>query len=169
MADMNPEFITRVVGLVQKTNERVVLADPQTGKAVVVMDFDSYERLISAAPAAPAQVPVPAPQIKAEVPIERPSTRIPTPPTVEKTAMVGEIPVKTRVHVAVKDRAARPSLRQDLTQEAGRDIMNRDTGAWKTAQPRASEALRPVPVSQPAGLSVSAIEEEERFYLEPIE
>ena len=44
---MNPEFITRVVGLVQKTNDRVVLADPSSGKAVVVMDLDSYERLMS--------------------------------------------------------------------------------------------------------------------------
>lgn len=166
---MNPEFITRVVGLVQKTNERVVLADPQTGKAVVVMDFDSYERLLNVAPALAAAPTAPAPQIKAETPVERPVTRLPNPPAAEKTAMIGEIPVKTRVHVAVKEQTRRPAPRQDLTQDAVGDNMNRDTGTWKTAQPRLSEALRPVPVSQSAGLSASVIEEEERFYLEPIE
>ena len=42
---MNPEIINRVINLIDKNNERVVLVDPETGQAVVVMDFDAYERM----------------------------------------------------------------------------------------------------------------------------
>jgi hypothetical protein len=44
---MTPELIARIVGLVRRQGERVVLADSVTGKAVVIMDLEQYEALTS--------------------------------------------------------------------------------------------------------------------------
>ncbi|MBU0624872.1 hypothetical protein KKF05_00855 [Patescibacteria group bacterium] len=43
---MNAGLINRLINLVRKTGHRVVFGDPETGQAVVVMDLAEYERLI---------------------------------------------------------------------------------------------------------------------------
>ena len=58
----------------------------------------------------------------------------------------------------------------DLTQEELIDKINRDIGAWKTAQERRrTDELKSAAQFAPRFETVSALEDEERFYLEPIE
>lgn len=58
---MNPELITRLVKLIEKTGDRVILPDVESGKAVVVMGLDAYEQLTGAASADPTSVAVSEP------------------------------------------------------------------------------------------------------------
>ena len=163
---MNLEFISRVVGLVQKTGDRVVLADPQSGKAVVVLDLESYERLcampnvVSAPAPAPVAVPVPTPS-------EAPKT---APSFVQKVAQTSQkIESKAQPKMTVQQPPEKATL-ADLTQEELLDKINRDIGVWKTAQERRHvDELTSVTRSLPRFEAQSALEEEERFYLEPIE
>jgi hypothetical protein len=138
---MNPEFISRIVGLVQKTGDRVILADQQTGKAVVVLDLESYERLCAPSPAQVA-TPAPRPEIKVQ--------------ETEKVAEISQNSDAKRKAVFAPSASKETGAMADLTQEELMAKINRDIGAWKTAQDR----KRP---------SRNAFEEEERFYLEPIE
>ena len=163
---MNLDFISRVVGLVQKTGDRVVLADPQSGKAVVVLDLESYERLCAVpnVVSAPAQAPVAAP---VTLPPEAPKI---APTFVQKVAQSSQ---KTEPKTQPKMTIGQPSEKAamaDLTQEELLDKINRDIGLWKTAQERRhSDELTSVTRSLPRFEAQSALEEEERFYLEPIE
>ena len=167
---MQPELITRLVGLVQKTGERVILADPETGKAVVVMDLAEYERLCVAPPPAPAvaspvPLPVPAPHVQVHVP---------APKTVEeisqKMAQPSDNPFKKRGRQLGVEGGVTPATSRDLTQEELLDKINRDIGAWKTAQERKrTDELKAVVQNTPRLETVNAMEDEERFYLEPIE
>ena len=161
---MNPEFITRVVSLVQKTNDRVVLADPQTGKAVVLLDLDSYEKMCdSAAVAKPAEKPV-GRQTDTE------KIRLPTPRIMEKSAQISEIPIRTRTHVALDEQIRVPVRQPDLTPRPPPDIMNRDIGTRKTAtDSRKTEEFRPAVQRVPQPEPANVFEAEERFYLEPLE
>ncbi len=161
---MNPELIARLVSLVERTGDRVVLADPQSGKAVVVMDLSSYEKLcVGVKPAElsskpPAQDET-APAPKSEEP---------------KAQKVAEIKEKTAIEIRPADkpatRAANPGS-SDLTQEELLDKINREIAAWKNGQEQKrtdelkAAAKTAVPFSGVAGV----FEEEERFYLEPIE
>lgn len=159
---MQPELVVRLVGLVQKTGERLVLADPTTGKAVVVMDLEQYERLCAVAPdQAAVQIsdpnPFQAPKIEVEIP--------------QKIAKQSDNPFKKRgrqLGVEIPLESERP---RDLTQEELLDKINRDIGDWKTAQERRrTDELKSVAhgIADRSAV-VSALEDEERFYLEPIE
>ena len=58
----------------------------------------------------------------------------------------------------------------DLTQEDLLDKINRDIGAWKNAKDRRhSDELRSVAQKNPYLGEADALEDEEKFYLEPIE
>ncbi|OGL72480.1 hypothetical protein A3C96_01075 [Candidatus Uhrbacteria bacterium RIFCSPHIGHO2_02_FULL_60_10] len=168
---MNPEFITRVVGLVQKTNDRVVLADPSSGKAVVVMDLDSYERLMG------VDAETVAAQEMANTAVVQPAREpapLPRPRQTEKFASMSEFPVKTKVHVAVRDIAPKTSGSTDLTTKSDPAIMNRDNGARNAAterveRPVASAESRPAAPRYAQPEPSNVFEEEERFYLEPLE
>jgi hypothetical protein len=166
---MNPEFITRVVGLVQKNGDRVILADPQTGKAVVVLDLESYERLCDTSAVAAATPPV------APVKTQENTLKI-----AQKTAEPSKNTTSKRQPVFLAPEASEKASMRDLTQEELLDKINRDIGVWKTAQERkhAEElvsAAQTLPrfsaIGGPAagGETQNALEEEERFYLEPIE
>lgn len=53
---INPEFLKRVMTIAMKNGDRVVVTDPATDKAVVVMDFESYEKFtVASVPPSPAQ------------------------------------------------------------------------------------------------------------------
>ncbi|MEY4722956.1 MAG: hypothetical protein RLZZ324_469 [Candidatus Parcubacteria bacterium] len=70
---MTPELINRVVALVQKQGDRIVLADSATGKAVVLMDLGHYEQLVAGAEAGLASdapvMPAAAPALPQPVPV----------------------------------------------------------------------------------------------------
>lgn len=152
---MNAELLARVIGLIQKNGDRVVVADPDTGRAVVVMDLESYERLCGAAP-----VSTPAVTETAKTVVEK----------VEKTAEFSEVSTKKRKVSAKVEEAPSAPIMGDLTQEGLIDKINRDIGAWKTAQERKRTVeLQSAAHSAPRFETASVLEEEERFYLEPIE
>lgn len=197
---MNPELITRVVNLIQKNGDKVVLADPTTGKAVVVMDLEAYEKLCAvptanpvqvAAPAAapiapvavapsPASAPLPAPARVApaaasaaaasaapkapELTPRMPSIQVP------KLTEFSEVPPRKKAVKVSPETMGMTHVMADLTQEELIDKINRDIGAWKTAQDRRrTDELQSAAKVAPQLEAVSALEEEERFFLEPIE
>lgn len=156
---MQPEFISRVVGLVQKNGDRVILADPQTGKAVVVLDLESYERLCDASPAV-GETP-------ATLPFQTPKMSLPNATKIAEQSK--KIDAQRKPIFTVPEASGRGTL-ADLTQEELLDKINRDIGVWKTAQERKrSDELVSAAQTLPRFEAPSALEEEERFYLEPIE
>ncbi|MFA6604299.1 MAG: hypothetical protein WCT10_05730 [Patescibacteria group bacterium] len=188
---MNTELITRLIGLIEKTGDKVVLADPMTGKAVVVMDLDAYERLNTAvatpAPAAKTARIAAAPPDTYKEEAELRSERDPewsryaekesAPPVRPQPARAdrfkpAEVPRSPRQLKAVQAEKAAPAtpLASDLTQDELLDKINREIGAWKNAQ----EKKRTVELQSAAQTianfqTTGSYEEEERFYLEPIE
>lgn len=179
---MNPELITRLVKLIEKTGDRVILPDPTSGKAVVVLDLDAYERLCTA----PA-VAEPATATDAAAPPVDPSPSAPSSREVE-TGVPAFAP-RMRVETAVPEPPQRPAVEkkevdppnipenkaktkglEDLTQEELLDKINRDIDAWKTAQDtKRAEELRSAAQDLGPFAATSQLEEEERFFLEPIE
>ncbi len=154
---MQPELIARVINLIQKNGDKVVLADPQSGKAVVVMDLEAYEKLCvqpasAAAPRALEMAPKMAPR------------------EVEKKAEQSQNTGKKKGIRLTAETMGPTHILADLTQEQLIDKINRDIGAWKTAQDRRRiDELKSAAQLAPQFEAVGAIEDEERFYLEPIE
>jgi len=160
---MNPELITRLISLVEKTGDRVVLADPETGKAVVVMDLSSYERLCTGGVKAEYRV---APAAVKEPELETKNSPAKSPKMAENkvnSAKVGKA-ADTAPETPVSGSLT------DLTQAELLDKINREIAAWKTAQEskRAEELKAAAMTVSPFG-AAGVFEEEERFYLEPIE
>ena len=46
---MDTQLVFRLIELVRKTGDRLILADPSSDNAVVVMDLAAYERLLNQA------------------------------------------------------------------------------------------------------------------------
>lgn len=152
---MNAELLARVIGLIQKNGDRIVVADPDTGRAVVVMDLESYERLCGGAPATVSAAPT-----TSKIAVEK----------VEKPAEISENLPKARKGAKKAEEATPSPIMEDLTQEGLLDKINRDIGAWKTAQERKRTVeLQSAAQTFPRFEATSVLEEEERFYLEPIE
>jgi hypothetical protein len=158
---MQPELFSRVINLIQKNGDKVVLADPQSGRAVVVMDLESYEKLCG------SKSPEEAPKE-----VSRP-TEISTGFAPQKGGKNAEQSQKVAKKTGVRltpDTMGGTHVMTDLTQEELIDKINRDIGAWKTAQERRrSDELKSAAHSAPQHETVNALEDEERFYLEPIE
>ena len=184
---MNPEIINRVINLIDKDNERIVLVDPDTGKAVVVMDFDAYERMKGGIkqPAVSMSQKIETPTIepvepKIEMVLETEPQPEPIKPIISPTEAKTPEPVKVEEKVedikspyppvsSKNDSLSVPAF-SDLTQSELLDKINRDIATWKTVQERkregelvaaAQEIIRPA--------TNDTFEEEERFYLEPVE
>ncbi|MEY4744971.1 MAG: hypothetical protein RL272_916 [Candidatus Parcubacteria bacterium] len=154
---MQPELIARVINLIQKNGDKVVLADPQSGKAVVVMDLEAYEKLC--VQPAPATVPK-AIEMTPKIAF----------PDIEKKAEVSQNSGKKKGIRLSPETMGPTHILADLTQEELIDKINRDIGAWKTAQDRRrADELKSAAQIAPQYEAASAIEDEERFYLEPIE
>jgi hypothetical protein len=196
---MTPELITRVVGLVKTQGDRVVLADSATGKAVVIISLDEYERMslgqvqepqhaepaprpaFSYTPAAPvvaAEAPAPKPTPvkpvigpRVEAAVHAPEITPKTPaPEPQKTAIPSDNPFKKKAAQLGVPVRQEHNTAPDLTQAQLLDKINREIGDWKTAQERKrAEELTSAAHSAPRIEPDSLVEEEERFYLEPIE
>lgn len=162
---MQPELIARVINLIQKNGDKVVLADPQSGKAVVVMDLEAYEKLCVQ----------PAPAAVGALPADRQAKAIEMAPKMatlegEKKAEQSQNSGKKKGIRLTAETMGPTHILADLTQEQLIDKINRDIGAWKTAQDRRrTDELKSAAQLAPQFEAVSAIEDEERFYLEPIE
>ena len=179
---MQSEFLQKLIGLVAKTGNTMIVPDPTTGKSYVVMDMESYERLLvgttptqqAPQPFLPQQIP-----LGYQVPFHAPQMVMQTP------APTPFVPHQESHFIAQhsKKEIPAPTPRKaasvDLTQEELLDKINRDIGDWKIAQERQrTEVLQSAaerPDHRPAkpllvqSLPEQTLEEEERFYLEPIE
>jgi len=161
---MNPELISRLISLVERTGDRVVLADPQTGKAVVVLDLSSYERLCVGSQMTETAPPaVVEKEVQATAKIEE-----------LKVQKSSEIKVKTTTKDKSADKLPPPVTNTgltDLTQDELLDKINREIAAWKTGQEkkRTEELKAAAQTAEPFSGVSAVLEEEERFYLEPIE
>jgi len=188
---MNTELITRLIGLIEKTGDKVVLADPLTGKAVVVMDLDAYERL-NAGASSPAAAARPAKKDAAEMRTyievaesesgqeaewgrygEKESVPLVRPQAIRANRLKAtEEPRTSRQLKAIQAEKASAMIPAppDLTQEELLDKINREIGAWKNAQEKKRTAELQSAAQTITGFQTAkAFEEEERFYLEPIE
>lgn len=207
---MNNELVLRLITLVSKNGDRIVLADPSTGKGVVVMDLDSYERLnaaldeVQSSPAAlpeaietpslpqPQAYPPPASRFASYAEEVRKTyseeVRAPSPPPaapVSQSARAEARPVaryeepeaaprrgpgRPRRQTSSFDSGPATQELADLTQEGLLDKINRDIGAWKNAKDRHPvEDARNLAQKNPYMGGADALEDEEKFYLEPIE
>jgi hypothetical protein len=150
---MDPDIISKLVALTGKKNERVILVDSRTGEACVVMSLGAYERLSQEEPGAALD------EESVKKGLGSPKKSIPR--AVDKKAERTDLEVKSAAEIGAV---------RDLTQEELLDKINRDIGAWKLAQEkkRTDELQSVVSMDMPM-ISRGIMEEEERFYLEPIE
>lgn len=186
---MDTKLLARLVELVRKTGDRVVIPDDmENGRAVVIMDLDAYEELMGTAtkeePVSNATAELPLQQMFEPEPVPVPEKDV-----VQQIRAMREEPEKTQVaDLNEQEQAAPPenlplAAPQDLTALKNDAKIKREIGDWKTVgQVRPSVApTKPdttfgpakEPVSQPAVQTAPAaanqLEDEERFYLEPIE
>ena len=80
---MNDNITRRLLGLVEKTGDKVIVTDPAGEHPYVLMSLDQYERLVGAPPAAqsPAETHISAPIIAEKIvsPIQAPKKAVPNP------------------------------------------------------------------------------------------
>jgi hypothetical protein len=174
---MQSEFLQKLISLVARTGHTMVVPDPTTGKSYVVMELADYEKLLggistpAAASISASQQPSVAPQIQPPAQVIEEAPLRPRQETVKKA---------TFSQKTVSEQVVPGGASVDLTQEELLDKINRDIGDWKTAQERKrAEVLQSAaetPLAKALGdqpqqqvFVESALEEEERFYLEPIE
>jgi hypothetical protein len=158
---ISPELIARVINLIQKNGDKVVLADPTTGKAVVVLDLDVYEKLCGTASSDVSEKAAPV----VSMPVPKPAFQ-----EFEKRPEVSQIVPKKKLVKVGPEMMGATHVMADLTQEQLIDKINRDIGTWKNAQLiRRDDEIKPGRQEMPRFEAVAALEDEERFYLEPIE
>jgi hypothetical protein len=191
---MDTKLIARLIDLVRKTGDRVVVPDDtDSGRAVVIMDLDAYENLMNSAVRSEPLVE------QAPVEQEAPQTFEPEPMPVLEQDVVQQIRairkepesrVQQQPQIAQEEQVApAPPTNlpmaddQDLTQPPIDAKIKPEIGDWKTVgQVRPSVAPKSdqktfgpakEPLNQPTVQEVvtpqDQLEEEERFYLEPIE
>lgn len=54
---MTPEILAKIMGIIAKTGERVVVIDPRSGTPFCLMNLDEYEKMANRAPVAPVLPP----------------------------------------------------------------------------------------------------------------
>jgi hypothetical protein len=192
--DMNPELLQRIIALVKQHGERMVLMDQETGEGVVILDLASYEQLLAASENGDVQQPMMAPrggfepapremQTQAHQQVQmQPQPRQSLPQ--QQSMMAGQrfqqrpsygsqhdsgrtrhIPSSLLTEAEVFAQVGEPLTKvvrkkpvtmrpADLTPQSRVGKINRDIGEWKSATTTVPQ---------------EPIEDEERFYLEPIE
>ncbi len=189
---MDTKLIARLVELVRKTGDRVVVPDDlENGRAVVIMDLDAYEELMGT-----AVKEAPVPQVTAELPLPAFAPEpVPEPENdlVQQIMAIRKEPEKQAPEqpptVSTKAETSPPPANlpvaapQDLTGQDNDAKIKREIGDWKTvgdvrpsvAPPKRETTFGPAkqpvnqPAVQPAPAAANQLEDEERFYLEPIE
>lgn len=185
---MDTKLIARLVELVRKTGDRVVVPDDaESGRAVVIMDLDAYEELMGT-----ATKEMPLPNATAELPLQQmfePEPVMPEPDVVQQIRSMREEHDSAIARQRDSQAESKPPSNlpvaepQDLTRPRDDAKIKREIGNWKTVgqvRPPVAPAdsgtpfgSAKEPVNQPAVQSAPAVanqmEDEERFYLEPIE
>jgi hypothetical protein len=213
---MNNELVLRLIALVQKSGDRLVLADSSTGEGVVVMDLADYERLLHVTDETERSTALQGGRHRGDAnmaKIEHARGVIPDDDNLfesvtvnepeQPTAMAEELaaasievsapqafpkpvgpqgrkkaPVKLSSAVGPNGRRQTSSFESgpataalsDLTQAELMDKINRDIGEWKAAHTqRQTTEQRFGSDGAAAALQPGSLDEEEKFYLEPIE
>lgn len=189
---MDTKLIARLIELVRKTGDRVVIPDDmENGRAVVIMDLDAYEELMGTA-SKESRIE----NATAELPLRQsfaPEPVMPEPDVVQQIRAIRGEPAErdsatARQRDSQTDSVAPPanlptSGLQDLTPPKNDAKIKREIGDWKTVgEVRPSvpsvksgtpfgQAKQPLnqPAVQPVQAAADQLEDEERFYLEPIE
>jgi hypothetical protein len=189
---MNAGLINRLINLVRRTGHRVVFGDPETGEAVVVMDLAEYEQLIGTgedggAPEAYDQVI----NQDRQRPINRQQHQLKTDrqQTYRNETSIAETEAKksdvVRGKTAGSAETGSASRANNLTTPPTEAIINRDIDGQKAnlvKQPKSpapevrhqAGSMNQPSVHSPASAVQSAepdtgLDDEERFYLEPLE
>lgn len=192
--DMNPELLQRIIALVKQHGERMVLMDQETGEGVVILDLASYEQLLAASENGEPQQIAMSPRVGFEPVaqhmqgvqqtqhVRQVQSQQPQP---QQQSMMGgqrfqQRPIYSSQHDSGRTRHIPSSLLTeaevfaqvgepltkvvrkkpvtmrpaDLTPQSRVGKINRDIGEWKSATTTVPQ---------------EPIEDEERFYLEPIE
>ncbi len=184
---MNAGLINRLINIVRKTGHRVVFGDPETGQAVVVMDLAEYEHLVDLN-AVEDVIETYDSNIQ-HLQTERPTPKNDDsqPPLKETPEVVPEEKIVAPIEIKVQHEEPQDLNRaNDLTPSAPKANINREISGQKTSQGKrrnqsnrssARPQNKPVnqPVVQPPKPEVqkdepaATLEDEERFYLEPLE
>lgn len=191
---MNPELLQRIIALVKQHGERMVLMDQETGEGVVILDLASYEQLLAASESGDMQQSVMHPRaglepVARELPMQMHQQAQPQPQSrqslPQQQSMMGgsrfqqrpsyaaqhdsgrtrHIPSSLLTEAEVFAQVGEPLTKvvrkkpvtmrpTDLTPPSRVGKINRDIGEWKSATTTVPQ---------------EPIEDEERFYLEPIE
>jgi hypothetical protein len=184
---MNAGLIIRLINLVRKSGHRVVFGDPDTGQAVVIMDLAEYERLIGLEnsdeekrqpePYAPEVVgwQRSEPQIKS-APQFHPSPTFETmnEPTSQRMQPIAQprFSSKQRQNLTVTEPPAKIN-REIEGQEANlRRLSSNQQSPLSTPNNSGYQTVNQRPgldKEQPKPTAPINLDEEERFYLEPLE
>ncbi|MFH2063430.1 MAG: hypothetical protein ABIJ46_04775 [bacterium] len=186
---MDTQLIVRLIELVKKTGDRLVLADPAGESAVVVMDLSEYEGLLAQAGGRSARQSMP--EVVAGSPVDGGSApRIAVQeanstlqPSLADGRRIDSPSASRPAHQEANETGAERLTAVETGANIKREIGNRETEGMAVGRPdQAVEGLggsRPEnkppvqsPVSQPQDQPAQwpdGPEDEARFYLEPIE
>ncbi len=183
---MNERFINRLINLVRKTGHRVVFGDPESGQAVVIMDLSEYEQLIDAGKEQkPEAYDSHVNKLHRE---EFPHKEVRMHRPEETFEAVVESESAEPQQIEVKHEHKQPQSRgNDLTGNGVTSNINREIGGQKISSGkrhhkdnnRSGSHPQNKPANQPAVQSPAPeipqsepepeLDDEERFYLEPLE
>lgn len=143
---MNQDTLNRLIDLVGKTGDKVVVTDPAGEKPYVLMSLDQYENLMNGA-SEPKKAPEP-----------------PKAPTKENKSKPAPFKPAKRPSLQVAEDLDPPVALKGMTSFNGQ---KKDIPLWKSSQAPPKPAPQ-APVAVPAQ-QVQESESEEQFYLEPLE
>jgi hypothetical protein len=147
---MNEPTIGRLLGLVEKTGDKVIVTDPAGEHPYVLMSLDQYERLVGNSAKPVGEKPAPA---RTEVPAHRaemPAAPKPMPQSAPK-------PMNVQGFAKPAD-LWRAKLGLDVVEPQPRDLF----------KPQANNKPKP-PAPPPMVEAQFEVEGEEQFYMEPLE
>ena len=146
---MNSELILKVISLVAEHGDKAIFVDDKTGKGVVVLDLELYEKLRGERAAGKIHPSL----VKASNSLQA------SPGESEGTAS----PLGKGTGLSSK-----PTQLRDLTQDQFLAKINRDVQTWVKAQiPPEIPSPNQAELSS-ASSTEAVLSEEERFYLEPM-
>ena len=146
---MNEPTIGRLLGLVEKTGDKVIVTDPAGEHPYVLMSLDQYERLVGTAAAKPMSERPALP--KAEMPV--------APPPVPRSAPAPK-PMNVQGFAKPAD-LWRSKLGLDAAEPTPRDLFKPQANQPAAGRPKTA----PLPMAE----AHFEAEGEEQFYMEPLE
>jgi len=184
---MNLEMVEKIIALVAQHGDKFVVADKESGRAVVVMDLAMYEALLEGREVSPVGTATPEPvRQPEEIPVQTPKR-----PATPRERPVEPSPTPRQPAAPIQPFAERRKMAEkseifghqegalvSLTEAELMDKISRVIGKWKNAQEsRRIDELQsvgrnsqPSPSTPPSTQVDEAVrDDEDRFFLEPIE